>query len=110
MKILHIDASARPEGSYSRRLSSHFIDCLRQSRLPVLSAAGGSYGTGEMFDGLDCLTPHIRAILGFVGVTDLQFIAARSMMFAGPDAAATSLDAAKDEAAALARTWSSAWT
>jgi len=210
MKILHIDASARTEGSYSRRLSSHFIDYLRQSelsvtvdrldlaanpprhfgaletaaitlpeakhssemkeaiapsdvlvarvlaadgivigtpiynfgmpstlkaffdhisrngktfvadatgmrgllgdkRVAVLSAAGGSYGTGEVFDGLDCLTPHIRAVLGFVGVTDLSFIAARSMMFAGPDAAAASLDAAKEEAAALAETWSTAW-
>jgi len=30
MKVLHIDASARVEGSHSRSLSSYFIDSLRQ--------------------------------------------------------------------------------
>ncbi len=210
MKILHIDASARTEGSYSRRLSSHFIDCLHENglaitvdrldlalhalrhfgaletaaitlpeaehsaemrqaiapsdalvarvlaadgivigtpiynfgmpstlkaffdhvsrngktfladgtgmrgllgdtRVAVLSATGGTYGPGDVFDGLDCLTPHIRAILGFLGVTDLSFVAAQSMMFAGPDAAAMSFEAAKAEAASLAKTWSTAW-
>lgn len=207
MKILHVDASARVEGSHSRHLSSFFIESLRQNgvsvvvdqldlasepprhfglletaaisvpsadhtpemraaiapsdavvarvlaadamvigtpiynfgmpstlkaffdhvsrngmtfvsdetgirgllgdkRVVLLSAAGGAYSAGEMFDGLDCLTPHVRAILGFLGVADMSFIAARPMMFAGPDAAAAALDGAKAEAAALAKTWS----
>lgn len=82
---------------------------LGDKRVAVLSAAGGAYGAGEMFDGLDCLTPHVRAVLGFMGVTDMSFIAARPMMFAGPDAAAASLDAAKAEAAAVASRWSATW-
>ena len=82
---------------------------LGDKHVAILSAAGGAYGAGDMFDGLDCLTPHVRAILGFMGVTDMSFIAARPMMFAGPNAAAASLDAAKAEAAALAQTWSSRW-
>jgi FMN-dependent NADH-azoreductase len=82
---------------------------LGDKRVAVLSAAGGAYGAGEMFDGLDCLTPHVRAILGFMGVTNMCFIAARPMMFAGSDAAAASLDAAKAESAALAKKWSAQW-
>jgi len=59
-----------------------------------------------MFEGLDCLTPHVRAVLRFMGVSDMSFIAARPMMFAGADAATSALDAAKAAAAALAETWS----
>ncbi len=81
---------------------------LGAKKAAVLSSAGGAYSDGEMFEGLDCLTPHIRAILGFMGLTQVSFIAARPMMFAGPDAAQTSMKAAKDAANALARTWATA--
>jgi FMN-dependent NADH-azoreductase len=208
MKILHVDASARIEGSYSRELSRHFVEALR-SRTPSLSvdrldlatntprhlgrletaaiatpevghtpemraalaasnaivarvlaadalaigtpiynfgmpstlkaffdhisrngktfvadetgmrgllgdkkavvlvAAGGAYGSGEMFDGLDALTPHTRAILGFMGIADPAFIAARPTMFAGKEAAAAALSLAKAKADSLASSGSS---
>ncbi|WP_430448718.1 FMN-dependent NADH-azoreductase [Rhodophyticola sp.] len=207
MKILHVDASARTEGSHSRKLSAHFVKALRgcvpelhidrldlavdtprhfgaletaaisipadddtadmraaiqasddivvrvlaadalvvgtpiynfsmpsplkaffdhlsrngktfvsdetgvkgllgDKRVAVLSTAGGAYGTGDMFEGLDCLTPYFRAILGFMGVTDMRFVAARPMMFAGPDAADAAMASALDEATALAEAWS----
>lgn len=36
MRILHVDASARTEGSYSRELSRHLVDALRD-RIPSLA-------------------------------------------------------------------------
>ena len=81
---------------------------LGDKRVAVLSSAGGAYGTGEMFDGLDNLTPHARAILGFMGVTDPDFVAARPMMFAGPDAAEASMAKAKGEAESVAKRWANA--
>jgi len=39
MKVLHIDASARVEGSHSRSLSSYFIDSLRQHGVVLPSTA-----------------------------------------------------------------------
>jgi FMN-dependent NADH-azoreductase len=206
MKILHVDASARKDGSHSRALSSHFVDALR-ARVPhltvdrldlavappshfgaletaaisipeadhspevrvaiapsdalvarvlaadalaigtpiynfgmpstlkaffdhicrngktfvadetgmrgllgakkvaVLSAAGGAYGPGEVFEGLDCLTPHARAILGFMGVAEPDFIAARPMMFASPEAARAAMAEAKMQAEEVAEKW-----
>jgi FMN-dependent NADH-azoreductase len=74
-------------------------------KVAVLVAAGGAYGPGEMFDGRDALTPHVRAILGFLGVTDLAVIAARPTLFGGPDAAAAATAAARAEAEALTRRW-----
>lgn len=78
---------------------------LDDRRVAVLSTAGGAYGPGEMFDGLDALTPHVHAILGFIGVAEPDFVAARPMMFAGSDAAAASMAAAKREAEAVAARW-----
>ena len=78
---------------------------LGDKRVAVLSSAGGAYGAGEMFEGLDNLTPHARAILGFMGVSDPDFIAARPMMFAGPDAAEASMTKAKGDAENVAKRW-----
>ncbi|WP_082746217.1 FMN-dependent NADH-azoreductase [Sphingomonas sp. CCH5-D11] len=78
---------------------------LGELRVAVLVAAGGSYGPGEMFDGMDALTPHIRAVLGFMGVTDLAFVTARPMLFAGPDAAEATMARALAEVDALAVRW-----
>jgi FMN-dependent NADH-azoreductase len=60
-----------------------------------------------MFDGLDMLTPHVRAILGFMGIDDPVFIAARPMMFGGAEAAEAALQAAAQKAEALGRQWGS---
>ncbi len=78
---------------------------LGRKRAVVLIAAGGAYGPGEMFDGLDSLTPHVRAILGFMGITNPAFIAARPIMFAGQDVAAVAMNAAKAQADGLAANW-----
>ncbi len=81
---------------------------LGDKKAVVLIAAGGAYGPGEMFEGLDALTPHIRAILGFMGIVDLTVVAARPMMFAGQDTAVAAMKAAKAEAEATAARWSAA--
>lgn len=80
---------------------------LGDKKVAVLIAAGGAYGPGEMFDGLDALTPHARAILGFMGVTDPTFIAARPLMFAGTGAADAAMKEAVEKVEALARRWAS---
>jgi FMN-dependent NADH-azoreductase len=78
---------------------------LGHRKAAILIAAGGAYGPGEMFDGLDCLTPHVRAILGFMGVSDPGIVAARPMMFSGPEAADASMARAKAEADRLVAKW-----
>ncbi|HEV7228305.1 FMN-dependent NADH-azoreductase [Brevundimonas sp.] len=78
---------------------------LGDKKAVVLMAAGGAYGPGEMFDGLDALTPHIRAILNFLGVADVTAISAWPLMFAGAEAANAAMSAAVREAKALANAW-----
>jgi FMN-dependent NADH-azoreductase len=62
-----------------------------------------------MFDGRDCLTPHVRVVLGFLGVQDLSFIAVRPTMFVAPDIASAAMQTAKEEAMRLAQDWSTSW-
>jgi FMN-dependent NADH-azoreductase len=78
---------------------------LGHRKAAIFIAAGGSYGPGEMFDGLDCLTPHLTAILGFMGVSAPDIVAARPMMFSGPKAADASMARAKAEAERLVAKW-----
>ncbi len=80
---------------------------LSDKRAVVFIAAGGAYGPGEMFEGLDALTPHTRAILGFMGIADPVFIAARPTMFAGSEAAEAAFHDAILKAEDLARQWAS---
>lgn len=42
---------------------------LADKKVAVLLSAGGAYGTGDIFEGIVCLTPHVRTILGFLGCT-----------------------------------------
>lgn len=80
---------------------------LREKKAAVLIAASGAYGPGDMLDGLDALTPHIRAILGFMGIGDPDFIFARPLMFAGDDAARAAMKGARAEADGVAQSWHS---
>jgi FMN-dependent NADH-azoreductase len=78
---------------------------LGDRKIAVLVAAGGAYGRGEMFEGLDALTPHVRAILGFMGVAKPTVITARPTMFAGPEAADAAFQDAIRQVRALAKRW-----
>lgn len=78
---------------------------LGDRKVAVFIAAGGAYGPGEMFAGRDALTPHVRAVLGFMGVASPVFITARPTMFAGPEAANAAFQEATRQAEALAKRW-----
>ncbi|TAM49246.1 MAG: FMN-dependent NADH-azoreductase [Paraburkholderia sp.] len=63
----------------------------------IVSARGGRYvGTPH-----DSQTPHIKAFLGLIGITDVEFIYAEGLNL-GPDAANAALTAAREAIAAAA--------
>ena len=64
-------------------------------KVVVIESRAGAYGE----DGtphLDGQEPHIRILLGFMGMTDVTYIRAEKLAF-GPDAAQASIDAAARE-------------
>ena len=58
----------------------------------VIETRGGLYSEGPGAS-LDSQEPHLRTMLGFMGVTDVVFVRAEKLGF-GPDAAAAAIEAA----------------
>lgn len=61
---------------------------LQGKKLVVLTARGGTYGTGSPTAAFDFQEPYLRHILGVVGLTDVTFIHADRQLY-GPEAAET---------------------
>jgi len=67
----------------------------------VFSARGGTYPIGSPFHAYDQLEPYLRTALGFLGMTDVEFVYADNQSRSG-DAPALGVAAAQAALAALA--------
>lgn len=70
-------------------------------RVVVIESRAGFYSAGPAI-GMDSQEPHLRNLLGFIGITDVVFVRAEKLAF-GPEAAAAALEAAAAELQALSR-------
>lgn len=48
-------------------------------RVIIASSRGGFYGTGTAGQPLDFQEPYLRAVLGFLGITDIEFVRAEGV-------------------------------
>src|SRR5476651_1643058 len=69
-----------------------------------ITSSGGSYAPGTPMAAYNFQEPYLRVIFGFIGLTDLQFIAADSMNL-GEDAATHSREKAENALKELAAAW-----
>ena len=67
----------------------------------VIESRAGFYSQGPA-SGLDSQEPHLRTLLGFMGITDVVFVRAEKLAF-GPEAAAAAIEAAAAELQSLSR-------
>jgi FMN-dependent NADH-azoreductase len=66
----------------------------------VIETRAGFYSEGPSA-GMDSQEPHIRTLLGFMGVTDVTFVRAEKLAF-GPEAAAAAISEAIEQLAGIA--------
>jgi FMN-dependent NADH-azoreductase len=66
----------------------------------VVESRAGLYSSGPSAP-MDSQEPHLRTLLGFMGIDDVAFVRAEKLAF-GPDAAAASIAEAVDQLRALA--------
>jgi len=66
---------------------------LKDKRAIVIESRGGLYSEGPG-QALDSQEPHLRTMLGFMGITDVTFVRAEKLGF-GPEARAQAIDAAQ---------------
>ena len=69
-----------------------------------ITSSGGAYAPGTPMASCNFQEPYLRVIFGFIGVTDIEFIAADSMN-QGEDAAKQSREKAENALKELAETW-----
>jgi FMN-dependent NADH-azoreductase len=68
---------------------------LKGKRAIVVESRGGFYSAGPA-QPMDSQEPHLRTLLGFVGITDVTFVRAEKLAF-GPEARDQAIDAARRE-------------
>jgi FMN-dependent NADH-azoreductase len=68
----------------------------------VVEARAGFYSEGPAA-GMDSQEPHLRTLLGFMGITDVTFVRAEKLAF-GPEAAAAAIEAAAETLQGLSHT------
>jgi FMN-dependent NADH-azoreductase len=69
-----------------------------------ITSSGGNFQPGSPFAAYNFQEPYLRAIFGFIGVTDVQFVVADSLN-QGEDAAKRSREKAEYSLKELAQTW-----
>jgi len=75
----YIDAIVQPGYLFRYDESGVAEGLLKGKKMVVVTSRGGDYSPGSPLQALDFLEPYLRAIFGFVGITDLQFINAHGM-------------------------------
>ena len=70
-------------------------------RAIVVESRGGLYSQGPA-QAMDSQEPHLRTLLGFIGITDVAFVRAEKLGF-GPEARDEAVGAAQAELARLAQ-------
>jgi FMN-dependent NADH-azoreductase len=76
---------------------------LQGRRVVVVSARGGDYRSPEMLP-YDHVQPYLRTILGFIGITEIDFITVEPLDGVSPDEEAATIMAAQEAARAIAAT------
>src|SRR5215218_1357344 len=66
---------------------------MKGKRAIVVESRGGLYSAGPA-QAMDSQEPHLRTLLGFVGITDVTFVRAEKLAF-GPEAREQAIDAAR---------------
>jgi len=81
-----------------------FEGLVKNKKALFITSSGGAYAPGSPMAAYNFQEPYLRVIFGFIGLTDLQFIAADSMNL-GEDAAKHAREKAENALKELAAAW-----
>ena len=78
---------------------------VKNKKMAVIATRGGDYSLESPFHSYDFQEPYLRAIFGFVGITDITFIIAQPMDALGHQVQEEKIEAAKVMAVNLAKSF-----
>ncbi|MBN1794816.1 MAG: NAD(P)H-dependent oxidoreductase [Candidatus Omnitrophica bacterium] len=100
----YIDVVVQPK--YLFRYSENGPEgLLKNKKMVVITSRGGDYGPDSPARTYDLQEPYLRAVFGFVGITDITFINAQPMDALGPEVERKAIAQAQEAARRLAETW-----
>ncbi|MGB8644251.1 MAG: NAD(P)H-dependent oxidoreductase [Anaerolineae bacterium] len=75
----YIDAIVQPGYLFKYNEMGQAIGLVAGRKMICVTSRGGDYSAGTPFHAYDFQEPYLRAIFGFVGITDMQFVNAQPM-------------------------------
>ncbi|KAM3091262.1 FMN-dependent NADH-azoreductase [Phormidesmis sp. 146-35] len=81
-----------------------YVPLVHGKKMLVITSRGADYRPGTPFEGYDFQEPYIRAIFGFMGITDIQFINANGIDM-GDQLRTQALEEAKSEIQTTIAQW-----
>lgn len=97
----YIDCIIQPGYVFRYNEIGQAVPLVHGKKMIVVSSRGGDYSPGSPMNAFDFQEPYLRAIFGFIGVTDIEFITAQPMDIT-PEIREQALGVAIDHAAMLA--------
>lgn len=103
----YIDAITRPGITY-KVIDGKIVGQLSRQKVLFVTTRGADLRPGGEYDGMDGLTPALRAAFRFIGATSPSFVDAQPLQFSDQEARVEALVRAKAELDAIAIDWSAA--
>ena len=75
----YIDAIVQPGYTFRYDEQGRAIGMVEGKRMICITTRGGDYSPGTPFHAYDFQEPYLRAIFGFIGITDIEFVNAQPM-------------------------------
>lgn len=99
----YIDCIVQPGYLFRYNELGQAVPMVHGRTMVVASSRGGDYSPGTAYHPFDFQEPYLRAIFGFIGITDVHFVTAQPMDI-GPELREQAASAAIEQARALAAT------
>lgn len=97
----YIDCIVQPGYVFRYNEMGQAVPLVHGKKMICVTSRGGDYSPGSYMNVYDFQEPYLRAIFGFIGITDLEFISAQPMDVT-PELREMAVQAAVNDAAALA--------
>lgn len=100
-----IDAIVRQGLTYGQKPDGSSGGFLGNKRVLFITTRGADTNAGSYFEGMDALTPALRAAFGFLGVENPTFVDAQPTEFALPEQRERALASARTKLAGIVEAW-----
>ncbi len=97
----YIDCIVQPGYVFEYNEAGQAVPMVHGKRMICVTSRGGDYSPGTFMNAYDFQEPYLRAIFGFIGISDIEFISAQPMDMTA-ELREIAVRSAMEEASALA--------